>query len=196
MNPSDIYAETLSRLVPLHRESLSPERQADYDALTRPSPGGLNLAGLTGPGGLWMRCPALRKPMGEVNRMLRSGCDLDPRLVEVAILAAAREMDSEFEWTMHKPVALEKGVARQTIEIIRHRRELAGVPEEEAILIRLARESIGAHRVEPECYARGIALFGEEKLLYYAALIACYAMTATMLAVVDQRLPEGKRPLL
>ena len=195
MTASDIHSETLSRLAPLRREALSPERQADYDALTR-APGGLNLAGLKGPGGVWMRLPALRKPMGEVNRILRSESGLDPRLIEVAILAAAREMDSQFEWTMHEPVALEKGVARQTIEVIRHRRELTGVPQDEAALIRLAREGIGKHTVGSDSYARAVEIFGEEKLLQYATLLACYAMTAIMLAVVDQQLPEGKRSLL
>ena len=194
MNQSDIHAESLSRLAPLSRESLSPERQGEYDALTRS--GGLNLAGLRGPGGLWLRLPALRKPMGEVNRILRSESGLDPRLIEVAILATAREMDSQFEWTMHEPVALEKGVARETIEAIRHRGGLEHVPEDEAILIRLAREAVGAHRVESDSYARASTLFGEQKLLHYAALIACYAMTAMMLTLVDQQLPETKPPLL
>lgn len=194
MKPSDIQPESLSRLAPISRDALGPERQAEYDALTRS--GGLNLAGLRGPGGLWLRLPALRRPMGEVNRILRSESGLDPRLIEVAILAAAREMDSQFEWTMHEPVALAKGVARETIEAIRHRGGLEGVSEDEAMLIRLAREAVGAHRVESQSYARARALFGEQKLLHYAALIACYAMTAMMLALVDQQLPEEKAPLL
>jgi len=194
MSPSDIQPESRSRLAPIRREALSPERQAEYDALTRS--GGLSLAGLTGPGGLWLRFPALRRPMGDVNRILRAESGLDSRLIEVAILATAREMDSQFEWTMHEPVALEKSVTRETIETIRHRRSVDGLAADEAALIRLAREAVGEHRVASDTYAQALALFGEQKLLHYAALIACYAMTAMMLALVDQQLPEGKPPLL
>ena len=60
--------------------------------------------------------------------MLRSELGLDARLVELTILATAREMQSQFEWAMHEPVALEMGVPAATIDMIRHGRPLADVP--------------------------------------------------------------------
>ncbi len=136
--PADIHPETLSRLPPLRREDLNETQQKTYDALTKPpQPGGLNLAGIKGPGGVQMRMPKLGKSFGEVNRILRSELGLDPRLVEVAILATAREMSSQFEWAMHEPVAIEKGIAPQSVDIIRHRKPVVAAPEQEAALIEL-----------------------------------------------------------
>ncbi len=193
--PADVYPETLSRLAPLRREALNEEQQKTYDALTRPpQPGGLSLAGIKGPGGVQMRMPKLSKSFGEVNRLLRTGMGLDGRLVEVAILATAREMSSQFEWAMHESVAIAKGVASQTVDIIRHRKPVAGVPENEAALIELVREAVGIGKVSPQTYARALALFGEEGLLNYSALIGNYAQTAIILCVFGQELHDHQRP--
>ena len=193
--PADVYPETLSRLAPPRREALNEDQQKIYDSLTRPpQPGGLSLAGIKGPGGVQMRMPKLGKSFREVNRILRSELGLDGRLVEVAILATAREMSSQFEWAMHESVAIAKGVASQTVDIIRHRKPLAGVPENEAALIELVREAVGAGKVSPQTYARALALFGEEGLLHYSALIGNYAQTAIMLCVFGQELHDHQHP--
>jgi 4-carboxymuconolactone decarboxylase len=192
--PADVHRETLSRLSPLRREALSEEARARFDAQSRPSAGGL--AGLKGPGGIWLRMPTFGKLMGEANRHLRSGTGLSPALTEVAILAAAREMDSQFEWTMHEPVARRENVPEAVIDAIKHRKPLAGLPQAESIVIRLAREAIGGKRVSPDTYADAVKLFGEAELLNVVALVAMYAMTAIVLTVFDQQLHEGQTPLL
>ena len=122
--PADVYPETLSRLPPLKRETLNEAQQKAYDAVTAPRSGRLNLAGIKGPGGVILRMPKLAKPLGDVNRVLRSELGLDARLVELTILATAREMQSQFEWAMHEPVALEVGVPAATIDMIRHGKPL------------------------------------------------------------------------
>ena len=152
------------------------------------------LAGIKGPGGVILRMPKLAKFLGDVNRVLRSELGLDARLVELTILATAREMQSQFEWTMHEPVALEVGVSPATIDMIRHGKPLADVPEKEAALIHLAREAVGAKRVTPATYATALALFGEEELLHYSVLIASYAQAAILLCIVGQELHDHQSP--
>ena len=100
--------------------------------------------------------------------------------------ATAREMQSQFEWAMHEPVALEVGVPAATIDMIRHGKPLADVPEKEAALIHLAREALGAKQVTPATYATALALFGEEELLHYSVLIASYAQGAILLCIVGR----------
>lgn len=192
--PADVHPETLSRLPPVQREQLNDAQQKLYDALVAPPAGRLNLAGIKGPNGISLRMPKLLASMGDANRMLRSELGLDPGLVEVAILAAAREMKSQFVWAMHEQVALGAGVNATTIDIIRHRRPLSGVAEKEAALIDLAREAVGDHKVSPSTYARALALFGEEDLLHYSLLMANYAQHAIMLAIVGQELHDHHQP--
>ena len=45
--------------------------------------------------------PKLAKLLRRRRRVLRSELGLDARLVEVTILATAREMQSQFEWAIH-----------------------------------------------------------------------------------------------
>jgi 4-carboxymuconolactone decarboxylase len=192
--PADIYPETLSRLPPLKRENLDEAQHKAYDALTAPRSGRLNLAGIRGPGGVFLRMPKLGKSMDDVNRVLRSDLGLDARLVELTILATAREMKSQFEWAMHEPVAREMGVPAATIDMIRHGKPLWGVPEKEAALINIAREAVRAKQVTPATYAKALELFGEEDLLHYSMLIANYVQTAILLCIVGQELHDHQSP--
>lgn len=191
--PADIYPESLSRLPPLKRENLNETQQIAYDALTAPR-SRLNLAGIKGPNGVNLRMPKLTKHMGDANRVLRSELGLDAGLVELTILATAREMKSQFVWAMHEPVALEAGVPAATIDMVRHGKPLSGVSEKEAALIHIAREAIGAKRVTPATYATALALFGEEDLLHYSMLVSNYAQNAIMLCIVGQELHDHQAP--
>lgn len=191
--PADVYPDSLSRLPPLIRENLNGTQQQAYDALMAPR-SRLNLAGIKGPNGVNLRMPKLAKHMGDANRMLRSELGLDAGLVELSILATAREMRSQFVWAMHEPVALEVGVPAATIDRIRHGLPLLGIPEKEAALINIAREAVGAKKVRSETYAKALALFGEEDLLHYSMLISNYAQNAIMLCIVGQELHDHQSP--
>jgi len=194
--PADVCPESLSRLSPVRRESLSEDGQAAYDALSRPARDSKTLAGLQGPGGVWLRLPGIGWHIGEATRILRGETGLDPRLTELAILAAAREMDSQFEWTMHEPVARKEGLSEKIIDVVKHRKPVAGMPETESVIIELAREALGAKKVSSRTYARAMNIFGENGLLKVVTLMANYALTAIVLCLVDQQLHDGQAPLL
>jgi len=65
------------------------------------------------------------------------------RLMQLAILVTARTHDSQYDWTMNEPQALEAGVEPELIDIVRHGRPLDGVGEKDAILIAFGRELFG-----------------------------------------------------
>ena len=44
-----------------------------------------------------------------MNRYLRNKSGIEPRLRELAILATARELDSQFEWAAHEDEAQARG---------------------------------------------------------------------------------------
>ena len=116
--------------------------------------------------------------------------------VVLAILAAAREMDSQFEWTLHEPVARKEGLSENIIAIVKHRKPVTELPEKESAIVALAREALGEKKVSAQTYASALAIFGETGLLNLVTLMANYAMTAIVLCLVDQQLQEGQRPLL
>jgi 4-carboxymuconolactone decarboxylase len=114
----------------------------------------------------------------------------------VATLITARAFDSQFEWAAHERVARKAGVSETTIEAIKHRRPTDGLPEEDAAIIELGRETFGRHQVSAETYARALKLFGPHDLCDIVCLMGQYAATAALLCAFGMQLPEGQEPLL
>ena len=122
--------------------------------------------------------------------------NLGRRLMELAALATARELDQQVVWTLHELEALEQGLEPEIIDIVRYRRPLTGLGEREAAVIQIGREMIGLHRVSPETYANAVKLFGERDALDLASLMEEYAETCGILTIFNQQLPPGQEPLL
>jgi 4-carboxymuconolactone decarboxylase len=194
--PPDIHPESLSRLSPVDRDTLTEKCKASYDDMVRQRAEGRNLAGLVGPSGIWIRIPVWGEQVAELNRYLRNDIGLAPRLSEIAILASAREMDSQFEWTMHEPEALRVGVEREVVEVIKFRKSVSGMMETDAVIVLLARETLGAKKLSASTYARALGIFGEMGLLNLMALMANYATSAIMLTAFDQQLRADQEPLM
>jgi cytosine deaminase len=192
--PADVDPESLSRLPLVRREALDGEGQRLYDAITDPARP--NLAGLRGPAGLGLHHPRLGALMREVNSLLRFETGLHPRLRELAILVTAREMDQQFEWGMHEPVALREGLAPSIVNVVKHRRPLDGVPETESAIIALGREVFRDRHVRPATYAAALRLLGRTGVIALVHLMGNYASTAVMLTAFDQQLHPGMAPLL
>ncbi len=170
------------------REDFDAAGQAIFDASVYDP---RSIVGLRGPGGIRMHNPKLTELSQPLNRYLRFEAGLDRRLVEITILATALEVHSDFEWCAHEGEARKLGVPQSLIDTIRTRGPLDGVPEADAALIRLVRETVGAHRLSSQTYADALRLFGRTALLNYVALIGNYLGTAVMLTAFDMQLPEG-----
>src|SRR3989441_2742900 len=104
--PKDIHPESRSRLPLPKREALDEQGKRVYDSVLDPKRP--TLAGFQGPAGIWLHTPRVGEPFREMNRILRNEVPLAPRLRELAILVTARELDSQFAWTAHEPVAMKE----------------------------------------------------------------------------------------
>jgi 4-carboxymuconolactone decarboxylase len=186
--PKDIHAETGNRLPEIKREDLDEAAKKLYDT-RRPG-------GAYGPGALRLYSPSVEQYMSDLNDYLRNKSGLDPRLVELAILVTAREMDCEYVWTAHEPAGLKAGLSQETIDVVKYRKALNGVGEKEAAIIQLGRESIGKHKVSSETAAHALNLFGNQGVVNFAALMGDYASTAILLGTFDQHVRPTNKPLL
>ena len=182
--PADIHPESRGRLPFVDRSILDPVRQADYDEHL--SPETTSLAGMYGPGGLRLH----GSPEDQI------GDELGPRLKELIRLVVSRELDQPFEWEAHEPVGLREGLEPEIIDIIRHRRDLTGVPEREAAIIQLGREYYQTHKVSSETYARALAALGAKNLIDMCILMGDYTETAILLTVNDVRVEYGSPYIL
>jgi 4-carboxymuconolactone decarboxylase len=87
---------------------------------------------------------------------------------------------------------LSVGVPAEVIDSIKHRRDLAGLPPEDALLIQLVREMWRDHRVTSETFAAAKAHFGSKLLVHLVMLSGSYASTAALLCAFDMQLPDDE----
>jgi 4-carboxymuconolactone decarboxylase len=191
--PSDIDPKSGFRLPLPNREDLDDAGKKAYDRGTTP---GATIAGLQGPAGVQLFSPKTAAHVAALNKYLRFESGFTPHIREVAILATAREMDSQFEWVAHEPEALKEGVPQATVDAIKYRRSTDGLDPTDALVIELGRQLWRDHKVKPETFANLKAIFGPGKLIELVMLMGNYAGTAALLAAVDMQLHAGKEPLL
>lgn len=188
--PPDIHPESLSRLPPLQRESLDEDGKKVWDRIAGPR--GM---GKTGPAAVSMYSPKSAGPINDLNQYLRTTV-VGSRYFELSALIAAREFDQQYEWSGHEPAGLRAGLEQSVIDVVKFNKDLAGLNEKDATVIRLGRALFRDHKVSPELWAKTVDLFGKQGALEIATIMGDYAMAAVMLTAVDQRLPADRKALL
>src|ERR1700744_6241450 len=92
--PPDIDPQSGFRLPLPKREDLDDAGKAAYDRAATPEK---SIVVLRGPGGIALYSPKTVKSRAEFGNYLRFEV-FDAKTREIAIMAVAREMDSQFEW--------------------------------------------------------------------------------------------------
>ncbi|MEK9682904.1 MAG: carboxymuconolactone decarboxylase family protein [Rhodospirillaceae bacterium] len=192
--PPDIDPETRCRLPMPDRSVLTGAAAEIYDQHVAGT--SQSLKGLHGPGGIRLHSPNLAEVARPYARYLRFESGLSGDLRELTILIAAREADSNFEWSAHENEARKEGLPEETIEAIRTGGPIDELPDRDAVLIRLGREVLSTHKVSSETYRAAHDLFGTRMLIDIVALMGVYTSTAAILACFDMQLPEGEVPRL
>jgi 4-carboxymuconolactone decarboxylase len=198
--PDDVHMDSLARLPQIQRSQLDAAGRAAFD--TYVSPGTGYETGLRGPIGVWMNSPALAQAMFDVRQRVRYESDRDQRLTELAIISTAREINNQYEYTAHEPLAIAAGLEQEIIDIVRFRRPIeanqgvAGFGDTEQTIVKFAREVISEERVSSETFARAIDIFGEEGVMDLTGLIGYYSFVAITLKAFDVQRPPNSELLL
>ena len=189
--PPDIHPESLSRLPPVQRADLDAEGQRIWDAIA----GSGKSIPRTGPAAVTMHSPKAAEPIQALNQYLRKTV-VGSRYFELSALIAAREFDQQYEWSGHEPAALKAGLEQSVIDVVKFDKDLAGVAEKDATVIRLGRALFRDHKVSSELWAKMVQHFGRQGAMEVTMIMADYAMAGFLLTAVDQQLPPERKPLL
>jgi 4-carboxymuconolactone decarboxylase len=189
--PADIHPESLSRLPPVQRGDLNEEGKRIWDAIAS---GGRGMP-RTGPAPVSMHSPKAAEPIHELNQYLRTTV-AGSRFFELSALVAAREFDQQYEWSGHEPAALRAGLEQSVIDVVKFDRELNGLAERDATVIRLGRALLRDHKVSSELWAKTVELFGRQGAVEIVAIMGDYVMAGLLLTAVDQQLPPDRKALL
>ena len=198
--PDDVHTSSLARLPQIQRADLDTAGREAFD--TYVSPGTGYGSGLRGPIGVWMNSPELARAMFDVRQRVRYESDRDQRLTELAIISTAREINNQYEYTAHEPLAIAAGLEQNIIDIVRFRRSIEdnqaipGFGEMEQVIVKFAREVISEERVSSETFSRAINVLGEEGVMDLTGLIGYYSFVAITLKAFDVQRPAGSELLL
>ena len=183
--PLDIHPVTLSRLPPVTPEDLDEQARRLFEQRDNFTPG-------PGPTHITVYVPRERSlgiPTGENS-------PVGPRLFQLAVLIAAREIDQQYEWSAHEPAGLRQGLEQSVIDVVKHDRPVTGLAEKDATLITFGRTLLREHRVSSELWARMVSLFGRQHTIDLMAIMGDYTRVGIMLNAVDQRQPPNRPALL
>jgi hypothetical protein len=183
--PSDINPVTLSRLPPVTAADLDEEGRRLLAArpAAKPGPGPTHITNYS------PRERSLGVPTGE-------GSPVGARFFQLAVLIVAREINQQYEWTAHEPAGLRQGLEQSVIDVVKHRRSVAGLSEKDAAFITFGRSLLREHKVSTAQWAEMVRLFGRQQTVQLMTIMGDYLRVGIMLNAVDQQLPPGREALL
>ena len=194
--PKDVYADSRNRLPLPKREEMDDEGKAAFDELTR------NSEWSTGsePPSVRLYAPKVARPLGAAHRYVTHSTVLPDHLVTIAVLVAARERDSQYEWTLWETYGRDPKSPRHVepaiIDLLKYDKPAVGLGEKEAALINFGRAMFREEKVPSATFAEALRVFGRRGTVDLVELLTLSSSSAAELAAFDQQLPDGQKPLL
>jgi 4-carboxymuconolactone decarboxylase len=143
---------------------------------------------LEGPFGIFLFAPAVGGPLQQLGAALRTATSLTARERELAILAVAAELGSDFELRAHVPLAAAAGIEDADIEAALRGDELESARED--ALVKFCR--LNAAATEPHAaFGELTRHFERQAAFEIVALVAYYRGLASMLSLFAIRPPVG-----
>jgi 4-carboxymuconolactone decarboxylase len=179
------------RLPPLPRDAMDAAQRAAADEL---------IAGprkaVRGPFIPLMRSPELLSRVQRVGEVLRFHSVLPVRLAELATLVVARAWTQQFEWCVHVPLAVEAGVAAETVEALRQGRRPTALPEDEDRVVDLVHEMLVNRGLSDATYDDAVVAWGERGVVELVSLVGYFGMLSMLLNVAHTPPDTSDVPLL
>jgi 4-carboxymuconolactone decarboxylase len=190
--PPDVHPESLSRMPWATRDELSTdeEKQA-FDRVVAAEPRMISGKGPLGGTATRLHTPVVAENYRNAYSWLRERSGLEPRYFELAVLIATRENDEEYEWVGHEKSS-EKVLPRETLEVVRNKKDTKGLEEKDATLIQFGRELYHQRKVSSKTFADMERLFGRKGTLVITLVMGYYTSNALIMHAYDQHQDESR----
>ncbi|MGO9359898.1 MAG: carboxymuconolactone decarboxylase family protein [Xanthobacteraceae bacterium] len=142
-----------------------------------------------------MHSPQVMNLARATGDYLRYHSSIGNTLSELVILITAREWSQDFEWSVHYPIALKAGIAREIADAIGDGRRPSGMSADEEIVYDFATELTRTRRVSDPTYARAEQRFGNKGIVDITGICGYYSFLAMQLNVARYPVP-GDAPRL
>lgn len=179
----------MMRLPTFQIDDATPQQKTVLQEILNGPRGNLN-----GPFLGWIHSPELAGHAQRLGAFCRYQTGLPLRLSELAILVTAARWQSQAEWHIHYPIALDAGLPTATAEAIRTGTRPVFEEMDDQLIYEFADELYQSKRVSDAVYDRAIQRFGHVVVVNLVGLLGYYALVAMTLNTFEMR-AEGQNDL-
>jgi 4-carboxymuconolactone decarboxylase len=178
-----------NRLPKFDAASAAPKQRAVLNEILNGPRGNLN-----GPFLGWIHSPDLAQNAQKLGAFCRYETGLSLRHSELAILITAARWQSQAEWFIHLPIAIDAGVPAELAEDLRAGKVPALENSGDRLIYEFATELYDTKRVSDTTYDAAVQRFGHVVVINLVGLLGYYALVAMTLNTFDMR-AEGQSTL-
>ena len=121
----------MARLPTATRDSVPADQRAIFDEIVQ----GTGAVPQHGPGSVMIHVPKAHHWATGLNMYLRKESSLPGKVLELAMLVTARELDCQHIWNAHAASAREAGVRNEIVDALRDRKALPDLAPDEAAVV-------------------------------------------------------------
>ena len=190
-------AQTTDRFPIPKSEQLTPDQKKFVEILMAGPRGGDTGAEAVsrmlarGPFNAWLRSPELGDRLQKVGEYIRYNTSLPLRLNEFAILIAAREWTSQYEWYAHHPLAMKAGLDPKIAADLALSKRPVDMKDEEAAVYEFCIQLHRNKKVDDATYKRAVTLFGEKGVMDLIGVTGYYTLVSMTISVAEVSVPPG-----
>jgi 4-carboxymuconolactone decarboxylase len=180
------------RFGPLPVDAMSPEQRVVAEAILA-GPRGAS-TGVRGPFEALLHSPDLADAAQRVGEHLRFRSSIPRALNEMAIVMTARRWTAQFEWHVHRQMAIDAGLDPAAIEAIERGRSPV-LDADATAVYDFAAQLLESGGVTDDAWSAVVERWGKEGAIDLVAVVGYYCMVSFILNVDRYPPPEGEAPL-
>ncbi len=146
---------------------------------------------LIGPFLVLLHAPGLETCIHRVGEYLRFGCTLPKDVIELVVLVTAHRWKCHFEWVIHAPIGLSKGLSEDTVRSLREGQRPASMTPAQAAAWHVATDVHRNGEASDAAFDAANQHFGREGVLELVGLCGYYSTLAMILNTARFMPPEG-----
>ena len=185
------------RFPPIPMEKLTAKQKQFADVQSGNQAGGQRASNYNqGPFRLYLRSPDFGLAAIQMSDYLRWGTGLEPRLVEFAILIAARNWNSSYVWHSHYVLAIKGGLDPSIPADMAAGRKPAKMKDDERVIYDLLTQIYRDKKVTDAAFNAAVAKYGDKGVADIVAIASYYGVTSMSLIATNTSAEPTEEPRL
>ncbi len=182
----------MARLPAATKDSVPSDQQGAFEEITKN--GGVPPYG---PGSVLIHVPEASLRNTALTQSLRNDSSLPLKILELAMLVTAREMDCQHIWNAHAASGRSAGLSDDLVDGLREEEELSGLPDDEQAVVNYGRELFRTHHASRGAFQAVLEQFDRQGAVELTLVFGNYTMLAMAINAFDSDLPPNRiEPLL